>query len=159
MTKWMLIPAAVVVFLAACSGERQGGGQVSPAGGKGAIEVHVSGLRNAEGHVLVSLFASPEGFPGSSDQAMRSDSAPARPDGCTVTFEDIAWGSYAVSVLHDENDDGSLDRGLLGIPTEGYGVSRSPEPGMGQPAYEDAEFSLDSELCTLEVEVTYRGGD
>ena len=40
-------------------------------------------------------------------------------------FEDVTPGTYAVVVLHDENDNRQCDRNRLGIPLEGYGVSNN----------------------------------
>ncbi len=40
-------------------------------------------------------------------------------DACTITFPDVAAGTYAVACFHDENGNGKLDTGMFGIPTEG----------------------------------------
>lgn len=37
-----------------------------------------------------------------------------------VIFKNIHHGIYAVSVLHDENNNGLMDKNFFGIPTEGY---------------------------------------
>jgi uncharacterized protein (DUF2141 family) len=63
-----------------------------------------------------------------------------------------------VAVLHDENENGTMDRGFLGIPTEGYGVSNNPPRGFRAPRYEDAVFTLEPGTRTLEVQVGYHGG-
>ena len=36
-----------------------------------------------------------------------------------VTFKDLPQGSYAVSVLHDENGNGKMDKNFVGMPKEG----------------------------------------
>lgn len=61
---------------------------------------------------------------------------------CTVTFKDIPAGTYAVSIFHDENDNGELDTNFFGIPTEDYGCSNDATGFMGPPKWSDAKFSL-----------------
>lgn len=53
----------------------------------------------------------------------------------------LAPGTYALSVIHDENSNGRLDRMMM-IPREGFGFSRNPRIRMGPPRYEDVRFEI-----------------
>ena len=46
-------------------------------------------------------------------------------------------GSGAVTLFHDANGNGVLDKGLFGIPREGFGFSANPTIWRGAPAFED----------------------
>ena len=59
-----------------------------------------------------------------------------------MTFEDIPEGTYAVSIFHDENDNGKMDTNFLGIPSEDYGCSNDASGFLGPPKWEDAKFQL-----------------
>lgn len=59
----------------------------------------------------------------------------------TVFFADLAPGTYAVKVMHDENDNGKLDLGAYGIPAEGYGFSNNPQV-MREATFEEAAFEV-----------------
>ncbi|MCT4628773.1 DUF2141 domain-containing protein [Winogradskyella sp.] len=61
---------------------------------------------------------------------------------CSVTFEDLPKGTYAVSIYHDKNNNGKLDRNFLGIPKESYGCSNDAKGFMGPPKWNDAKFEL-----------------
>ena len=61
---------------------------------------------------------------------------------CTVTFKDIPEGIYAVSIFHDENDNGKMDSNFIGIPKEDYGCSNGAKGFMGPPKWEDAKFEI-----------------
>ena len=63
-------------------------------------------------------------------------------DGATVLFENIPNGTYAIAVVHDENDNKKMDTNFFGIPKEGYGVSNNKYPKMSEPSFDDAKFSL-----------------
>jgi uncharacterized protein (DUF2141 family) len=60
----------------------------------------------------------------------------------TATFSDLTPGTYAVSVLHDENGNGKMDINVFGIPTEGWAVSNNVVTHMHAPSYEQASFPV-----------------
>jgi len=72
-----------------------------------------------------------------------------------VVFEDLPFGEYAVSLMHDENRNGKIDTNFLGIPKEGYGASNDAKAVLGPPKYADARFLLDKPDMTMEIKVKY----
>ncbi len=61
----------------------------------------------------------------------------------SVTFDGIDKGIYCISVYHDVNDDGQLNKkGLFGIPSEPYGFSNNPKSFFGPPDFEKCIFEL-----------------
>jgi uncharacterized protein (DUF2141 family) len=58
-----------------------------------------------------------------------------------VTFEDIAPGTYAIMVLHDENDNKRMDFEANGMPKESYGTSNNVM-AMGPPSFSDSKFEV-----------------
>jgi uncharacterized protein (DUF2141 family) len=50
-------------------------------------------------------------------------------------------GTYAVQVMHDENDNGKLDSKFMGIPTEGYGFSNNPQV-LRRAHFSEAKFDI-----------------
>ena len=59
----------------------------------------------------------------------------------SIRLNGLAEGNYALSVIHDENGNGRLDRSL-GIPREGFGFSRNPRIRMGPPSFDEVRFAL-----------------
>jgi len=59
-----------------------------------------------------------------------------------VPVENIPKGKYSITAYHDEDGDGELDTGFLGIPTEPVGMSNNPKGFFGPPSYDDAEFEF-----------------
>ncbi|MEO1392534.1 MAG: DUF2141 domain-containing protein [Cyanobacteria bacterium J06634_5] len=72
-----------------------------------------------------------------------------------VTFADIEPGTYAVSVMHDENTDGTLNTGIFGIPTEGFGFSQNPEIGTSAPEFSEAAIVVVGRETTTQVKLIY----
>ncbi|WP_246284994.1 DUF2141 domain-containing protein [Winogradskyella wichelsiae] len=60
----------------------------------------------------------------------------------TVVFNNIPQGTYAISVFHDENDNGIMDTNFMHIPKEAYGCSNDAKGFMGPPKWEDAKFQI-----------------
>lgn len=57
-------------------------------------------------------------------------------------FSDIPMGEYAISIYHDENDNGDLDTYVMGIPSEDYGFSNNAVGSFGPAKYADAAFQV-----------------
>ncbi len=62
----------------------------------------------------------------------------------SAVFTNLEPGTYAVIVFHDEDDDGTLDEGLFGAPTEGYGFSNNAEGFFAAPSFKAAGVLLGS---------------
>lgn len=106
------------------------------------ITVQVSGMRSQQGVVRCALFAGPEGFPMRSAAARSVVSKKIAGRRVQCVFPGLAAGTYAVSVNHDENENGTVDANLLGIPTEGWAVSNNAQPALRPPRFAEAAIML-----------------
>lgn len=61
-------------------------------------------------------------------------------------------GWYAVSVVHDQNNNAKLDKNFLGLPKEPYGFSNNPN-SLGKPSFEEVKFKMDANPKVIEVKV------
>lgn len=103
------------------------------------LDVSVTGLRNSKGHVLVCLTASSKAFPDcTKDSKAHKRTVMANAAG-SIGFTDLTPGTYALSLIHDENANGKLDTSLA-IPKEGFGFSRNPKITFGPPKFKAAAF-------------------
>jgi uncharacterized protein (DUF2141 family) len=122
----------------------------------GTLTVRVVNARNASGEIRVALFKDGQGFPGDASKAFRTQGAQIDPQtmSAQVVFTGIPQGVYAVSVFHDENGNGKLDKNLVGIPKEGYGASNNPPKKMRPPTFDEAKFSLGTQQ-SLEIRLIH----
>ena len=120
------------------------------------IHVKILDIRNSTGAVACALFESPEGFPteflysATNIMVIKIRDTQARCD-----FEDIAPGTYALAIIHDENMNGKLDTDWLGIPTEGYGFSNDATAALGAPSFSAASFPYDGHTLDLTISLNY----
>jgi len=138
------------------------GGGSPPAlaqGLTGTLQVEISGLRDREGDVCLNLFERADGFPNDRDKAKgrqcltladQPEDAPI-----VITFEDLPVGSYAVSVFHDRNQDGILNRGEFGIPSEGFGFSNNAPIGRSGPPKFGNAMVLVAGATPITVQIRY----
>lgn len=130
--------------------------RAEPATQGAEIEVRVEGLRSARGMVRVCLTRDPGHFPDCDKDPLsyrQSAGAGAGPE--TVLYlRDVAPGSYALLVLHDENGNRRVDS-FLGIPREGVGFSRNPKLVMGPPSFDRVRFDVAYGPVTQTVRMRY----
>jgi len=128
-------PAAPVLAAAAAA--------PAPSGAASAtLVVEVEGLKDDKGKLHAALYASEEGFPTKPEKALRHVDVPIVAGKARVVFEGLPPGGYAVAAYHDENGNGKLDTGFLGIPTEGLASSNDAKGFMGPPSFEKARVEV-----------------
>jgi uncharacterized protein (DUF2141 family) len=126
--------------------------------GSGELLVKLSGFRNDQGVVMVSLFAGPRGFPDKPAASLQTLSVSIQHGQAEALFSGIPYGEYALSVLHDEDNDGKMATGALGTPREGFGFSGHPDYRFGHPVFAQTRFFLISPYREVEVMVRYETG-
>jgi uncharacterized protein (DUF2141 family) len=111
-----------------------------------SLAIHVNGVKNNQGMIIVELYNDPKTFRKSS-QALAVQKMPAQAGIVTANFNGLSLGHYAILAYHDEDGNGQLNKRFGMIPTEGYALSNDPSV-MGPPSFEDSDFEVlgDGEL-------------
>jgi uncharacterized protein (DUF2141 family) len=115
-------------------------GALARAQSGAAVRLDVSAFRNADGALGCRLFSDGKGFPDG--EGTKTTRAAISGTKASCEFGSLPPGTYAVVVIHDENGNGRLDRNLLGIPSEGYGVTNNRTYAMTSPKWDESTFSL-----------------
>jgi uncharacterized protein (DUF2141 family) len=118
-----------------------------------ALTARVTGLKNDKGQVGCMLFARADGFPREPQKATERVFAPIA-GGVAVCRFAARPGSYAIIAMHDENGNGVMDRGFLGIPKEGFGATRGAHGAFG-PKFADARFDYAGGAQTMPIVIRY----
>ena len=122
------------------------------------LTITTAGLRNSNGTLKIAVFDKADGFPGKAKQGVHAASLKLKElqtSGRVMHQIKLPPGKYAVAVLHDENDNGTIDFHWYGAPAEGYGVSNNPAPTWSAPTYEASEFELPNKPTTITIEMRY----
>ena len=111
------------------------------------LEIEVTGIRNEKGEILLQLYDS---------QHVLVAQNKAKPENgkCSMKFENLKPGKYAIRYFHDENLSGKLEVNMIGIPKEGFGYSNNAAAVMGPPSFEKWIFDLNGNK-KLHLTITY----
>lgn len=112
------------------------------------LTLTVDAIKNVKGHMVIALYHNVESY--KTDQNMLASRKEKITDNTlTIDFGDLPEGYYAIKLYQDANDNGKIDKNLIGIPTEGYGFSNNGG-SFGQPSFDEAKFLLDK---TTEIKI------
>jgi uncharacterized protein (DUF2141 family) len=106
---------------------------------QGRLEVVVKNVKDAKGNVRVGIFKDEKTF---LKNAMIGKVVKATTGDIKVVFDNVPPGTYAVSVIHDENENGELDSGMFGVPKEGFGFANDAMGTFGPPGFEKASIII-----------------
>ena len=121
----------------------------------GEIAVTVTDLRNTKGVVRVCMTTDPKAFPDCrKDPKSLRQTVPAA-ERVELMFRNVTPGRYAISLLHDENENGRADRVMGMMPKEGFGFSRDAKLQMGPPSFQSAAFDFDGSAQVLNIRMRY----
>jgi uncharacterized protein (DUF2141 family) len=115
------------------------------------LVIHVDNVKSTSGQVMVALYDNADGF---LKYPVRAEKAKADKAGTTLVFHDVAPGDYGFAVFQDINDNGRMDRNLMGIPTEPIAFSNNAQGRMGPPDF--AAVKLAVPAAGLDTAVTLR---
>lgn len=118
----------------------------------GSLKITISDIGSNDGNIKVALFDqnNREGFLKELNLAVHKKKVLIHNKSATVVFSDIPYGVYAVSLFHDKNNNGEIDRSSIGFPIEPYGVSGNKFV-IGAPKFNDCKFKIDSSLKTINI--------
>ncbi len=119
------------------------------------VTVQVTELRSSEGVVRACMTTDPKRFPKCRGDAKAHAAVVPAKKTLTLTFPNVAPGTYAIALLHDENDNGKADRALGMMPKEGFGFSRDAKIRMGPPKFDEAAFEVGSRPVSQTIRMRY----
>ena len=118
------------------------------------VYIKVEGFKNNIGLCYLLLFKNRNGFPDSIDHSNIKLSKSVEQK--SVEFKvSLIPGTYAVSILHDENLNEKLDKTWYGKPVEGIGLSNNPTISFGPPGFKESTVSLREDKSTLKIIMKY----
>jgi uncharacterized protein (DUF2141 family) len=124
----------------------------SNSSAQGNIEVTVKNIEEAKGSIRIGLFTNETDF---LKKVAEGKVVKATGSEVKVVFENLKAGEYAVSVIHDENENGELDTNGIGMPKEGFAFGNNAMGMFGPPSFEKAKVVVDKETIKQVIELKY----
>ncbi len=116
------------------------------------VQITVTNVRNNQGQVLVALCTQADFL---HPRCAFHGHAPALPGAVTLTIPNVPAGTYAAQAFHDENNNGRLDRTLLGLPREAMGFSNNAPLRLGPPSFATAAFPVSGDVTPISFALRY----
>ena len=104
------------------------------------LTVNIDQIKEHSGKLHVALYSSEQSYQQGKD-AVAAVIKAVSGESAQLVFADVTDGEYAIKIMHDANDNGKLDRNMMGIPSEGYGFSNNPGQ-FGPASFKDAAFPV-----------------
>jgi uncharacterized protein (DUF2141 family) len=120
---------------------------------KGKIIIKVVNLRSNKGNVRSQLYNDPNYFPTNTDGAIKKTLGKIVNKESIIIFDNLNYGDYAVTVHHDEDLDGWMNKNILGLPSEGWGISKNPIVIVSLPSFDEAKIKLNSAITRIIIEM------
>lgn len=131
---------------------------LAPAAPAGAaiVEVAVTGVAQARGHVRVELCTRDTFL---TEACPYQGAAPATVGATVVRIAEVPPGVYAAQAFHDETDQGVIHQNLLGVPRERVGFSNDAPLHVRGPRFKEAAFLVgdEAERITLKLRRLFGG--
>lgn len=107
------------------------------------IELEVSGLKQAEGQVMVAAFADAGGWLRKPVAVAMVAAVKQEGGRVVLRIKDLPEsGELALSVLHDVNGNGKMDSNPVGMPLEPFAFSNNAVGNFGPASFEQAKFTI-----------------
>lgn len=123
-----------------------------------SLTIKTAGLENSEGTIIFALYNKDGSIP---DQKIRKYYRKSNADivdrKSEITFNNLPKGLYAVTIFHDENNNGKIDtKFMLPLPDEGVGFSNYEDFGLNnRPNFKNASFNIEKDT-TIVVKIIYK---
>lgn len=127
--------------------------------GQAKLEIEICNIHSNQGHILLSIFDSPEQFPRHAKSKFRDikvSKENIKNDSVVFRINTLKPGKYAMALLDDENDSGDMDYNKLGLPLEGFGFSNNIKPIFKAPPYKKCQFEIREGMNKISIKVRYR---
>ena len=117
----------------------------------GEIQVVIDGLKSNGGPIQYVFYDSKDGFAKGAAGAVRKGDVPVKDLKCEFLITAVPYGTYAIMVGQDLNNNGEIDWRLFG--REPYGVSGYTNSLLWYPSFEKARFTTSEPRTKITIQL------
>ncbi len=144
-TKWCFVLIIALVLLGSAAVA------IADENRTGTLTVVISDFQSSDGNAMVALSNSRESYEQGPDAAFAKRKSKVADGTARVVFKDLPYGEYGISLYHDRNSNGELDRNVMGIPAEPYAFSKNARGMFGKPDWDKVRFAVNSAAKQIKI--------
>jgi len=111
------------------------------AGAQQPVTLRFCNIEKAQGNLFLAIYNQEEGFMNEK-KAFYTEVIPIEKKGCVEKKLTLPPGKYAISSFHDVNNNGRMDKTIVGIPKEPYGLSGSYTSKFSPPTWAETNVFI-----------------
>lgn len=119
------------------------------------VRIELLGVRSAKGDLVITAYGDrPEDFLAKGTKLAKLKLTPREGtvEGCLGLPQP---GVFALTAFHDEDGDGRLSRGMIGLPVEGYGFPHDPHLLFGPPRFDAVAIAFGPGVTPVPMTIRY----
>ena len=117
----------------------------------GTLLIQLDNIEAAKGSIRIAVYQDAQDF-NEQEKPLLGKVYPVEASGSiSVSFPDISFGTYAIAIFHDVNNNQVLDKNVLGIPKEPYAFSNNPKVKWKAPTFQASQFQFKTEQQQLNI--------
>lgn len=119
------------------------------------VRIELLGVRSAKGDLVITVYGDrPEDFLAKGTKLAKLKLRPR--EGTVKGCLDLPQaGVFALTAFHDEDGDGRLSRGMIGLPVEGYGFPHDPRLLFGPPRFDAVAIAFGPGVTPVPMTIRY----
>lgn len=120
------------------------------------LHVEVDNFRNSKGVAQFAIYNRDGTIPDEKlKRYFKKEVSQIHAGKSSVTFKNLPKGNYAITVHHDENSNGEIDK-IFFYPKEGFGISNFMEISLSnRPDFSKASFELKEDV-SKKIKIIYK---
>jgi uncharacterized protein (DUF2141 family) len=115
------------------------------------VTIIITHLPSATAAVKVNFYNSASTFLQSGQAARQQTVLPDGQHQVQVQVP-LPAGEWAIALSQDTNNNGKMDRNMLGIPNEPYAFSNNVRPQLGPPKFNDCKLQVTGQAQTITIQ-------
>ncbi len=119
---------------------------------KGELVLNVQNIESADGIIHIAVF-NQSNFLQEGKEILKTTAAVQKSQNQRIIIPSLPFGTYAIAIYHDVNNNGKFDKNALGIPVEPYAFSNNPKVKWRSPTFDETQIELNAPQKILEVEL------
>ena len=125
------------------------------SGQSAALTIEITNIRFERGWIRLGLYNHMDQFPVNPSRTFDFEKTTLKEGMMEIMLDDILPGTYAISLLDDENGNDQMDYKLIKIPGEGFGFSNNAKPRLRHPPYDHCSFLVPEGQSRIRIEMQY----
>ena len=122
-----------------------------------ALTIEITNIRFEKGWIRIGLYNHPDQFPVNPARTYDFRKTSLKEGMMEIILDDILPGTYAISLLDDENGNEKMDYRMIKIPGEVFGFSNNIKPKLKHPPFDHCSFPVPEGKSRIRIEMQYFG--